>query len=203
MSEGPLTDGELAAMALAGRQSAYTDLLARHREPIYRIVRGHIGDADEAVDVTQQAFIAAFAALDRYDRVRPFRHWLARIALNKCRDWARRRTVRRLLTAALPLGAAEAVADESIPQDVVLADRQRLKGVMLAIAGLPSRLKEALLLHTVEGLSQSETAAVLGVTEKTVETRVYRARQKLNEILRGQSESGVSSRTTNDEGPSS
>jgi DNA-directed RNA polymerase specialized sigma24 family protein len=59
------------------------------------------------------------------------------------------------------------------------------------------------LLHTVEGLSQSETAAVLGVTEKTVETRVYRARQKLNEILRGQSESGVSSRTTNDEGPSS
>lgn len=203
MAEGPLTDGELAAMALAGRQSAYTDLLARHREPIYRIVRGHIGDADEAVDVTQQAFIAAFAALDRYDRVRPFRHWLARIALNKCRDWARRRAVRRLLTAALPLGAAEAVADESIPQDVVLADRQRLKGVMLAIAGLPSRLKEALLLHTVEGLSQSETAAVLGVTEKTVETRVYRARQKLNEILRGQSESGVSSRMTNDEGPSS
>lgn len=189
---GPLTDGELAAMALAGHQSAYTDLLARHREPIYRIVRGHIGDADEAVDVTQQAFIAAFAALDRYDRVRPFRHWLARIALNKCRDWARRRTVRRLLTGALPLGAAEAIPDDSVPQDVVLDDRKRLKGVMLAIARLPSRLKEALLLHTVEGLSQSETAALLGVSEKTVETRVYRARQKLNEILRGEDGAGVS-----------
>ncbi|MFC3098362.1 RNA polymerase sigma factor [Alteraurantiacibacter palmitatis] len=203
MAEGPLTDGELATMALSGRQSAYADLLARHREPIYRIVRGHIGDADEAVDVTQLAFIAAFAALDRYDRVRPFRHWLARIALNKCRDWARRRAVRRLLTGALPLGAAEAIADESVPQDVVLDDRQRLKDVMLAIARLPSRLKEALLLHTVEGLSQSETAALLGVSEKTVETRVYRARQKLNEILRGQSGAGVFPRTTDDEGPCS
>lgn len=185
MAEEPLTDSELAALALAGRQSAYAQLLERHREAIYRIVRGHVGDADEAVDVTQQAFIAAFGALDRYDRIRPFRHWMARIALNKCRDWARRRAVRRMLTVALPLGAAEAVADESVAQDVALDDRRRLTLVMAAIAGLPARLKEALLLHTVEGLSQAETATLLGVSEKTVETRIYRARQKLNALLRG------------------
>ena len=201
MAEGPLTDGELAALALAGRQSAYAQLLARHRDAIYRIVRGHVGDADEAVDVTQQAFIAAFAALDRYDRGRPFRHWMARIALNKCRDWARRRAVRRMLMGALPLGAAEALADDSVAQDVALDDRRRLALVMAAIAVLPARLKEALLLHTVEGLSQAETAALLGVSEKSVETRIYRARQKLNESLRGQDGAGVSFRTTNDEGP--
>jgi RNA polymerase sigma factor CnrH len=200
MSQSCFTDGELAALALTGRQSAYTELLDRHREPIYRIVRGHVGDADEAVDVTQQSFISAFAALDRYDRTRPFRHWMARIALNKCRDWARRRAVRRMLTATLPLGAAEQTPDESVAVDVALDDRQTLARVMAAIAKLPANLKEALLLCAVEGLSQNETATLLGISEKAVETRVYRARQKLNELLRGQSAGGVSHRTASNEG---
>src|SRR3546814_15935115 len=50
-----------------------------------------------ALDLVQEAFVAAFDALDRYDQGRPLRTWLARIAINKCRDWARRRAVRRLL----------------------------------------------------------------------------------------------------------
>src|SRR3546814_9264080 len=94
------SDGELAALALAGRQSAYGELMRRHREPVYRLVRGHIGDADAALDVTQQSFIAAFAALARYDGARPFRVWMARIAINKCHDWTRRRAVRRLFSFA-------------------------------------------------------------------------------------------------------
>ena len=59
---GECSDGELAALAIAGRQSAYAELLSRHREAIFRMVRGTIGDADAAIDVTQEAFIAAFAA---------------------------------------------------------------------------------------------------------------------------------------------
>src|SRR3546814_8906266 len=82
--------------------SAYGELMRRHREPVYRLVRGHIGDADAALDVTQQSFIAAFAALARYDGARPFRVWMARIAINKCHDWTRRRAVRRLFSFALP-----------------------------------------------------------------------------------------------------
>jgi len=54
----------------------------------------------------------------------------------------------------------------------------------VAIAALPARLKEALLLRTIEDMSQAEVAATLGVSEKTVETRLYRARQKLNDALR-------------------
>src|SRR3546814_18300648 len=71
---------------------------------------GQIGDADEAMDLTQETFVSGFSALDRYDGDRPFRTWIARIAPNKCRDWARRRTVRAFFSRALQLANAHHVA---------------------------------------------------------------------------------------------
>jgi RNA polymerase sigma factor (sigma-70 family) len=179
------SDGELAALALAGRQNAYSELMRRHREPVYRLIRSHVGDADAALDVTQQSFIAAFSALRRYDAERPFRVWMARIAINKARDWARRRAVRRMFTFARPIEEAADVADPGALADVRLADRRALDEAMTAIAGLPTNLKDVLILRTIEDLSQAESASVLGISEKAVETRLYRARSKLSEILRG------------------
>jgi len=184
LDSADFTDGELAALALAGRQRAYTALMARHREPIYRLVRGHVGDADEALDVTQQAFVAAFAALKRYDPARPFRVWLSRIAINKCHDWSRRRSVRRLFTFARPIDEGAEVAEEAVPADEALAGAQQLDKVMRAIARLPDNLKEPLILRTIDDLSQAETAEVLGISAKAVETRLYRARARLAEMLR-------------------
>lgn len=112
------------------------------------------------------------------------RAWLSTIALNKCRDWGRKRTVRRFLTFAIPIGAeAEAVAQDHVAADVAAADRQQLDRVAKAIANLPRALKEPLVLRTIEGLSQAETAAALSISEKAVETRVRRARAKLLQIL--------------------
>lgn len=181
---GGCSDGELAALALAGRQAAFGELMRRHRDGVYRLARGHTGDADAALDVTQQSFLAAFSALARYDGARPFRTWIARIALNKCHDWARRRAVRRIFSFALPMEAADLVADEAATPETVLADRQELHRTMAAIAALPASLKEVLILRTIDGFSQPETAAVLGVSEKAVETRLYRARIKLTDALR-------------------
>ncbi|RJF93797.1 RNA polymerase sigma factor [Sphingomonas cavernae] len=178
------SDGALARLALAGRQAAYGELMRRHRDSVYRMALGSVGDADEALDVTQNSFIAAFAALDRYDGSRPFRSWIMRIALNKCHDWARRRLVRRFLTFAQPISAAEQIADTAAPIDVALADKMELARATRAIANLPPSLKEPLILRTIEGMSQAETAQVLGVSEKAVETRLYRARKKLEELLR-------------------
>lgn len=181
---GDHSDGELAALALAGRQSAYRELMNRHRSPIYRLVRGAIGDADEALDLTQETFVAAFQALRTYDPGRSFRPWVSRIAINKCRDWRRRRAVRRLIAFALPLEAGMAVSDHGVPVDQGLLDREDLRRVSIAIAALPGAVREPLVLRAIEGLSQAETAGVLGISEKAVETRVRRARARLSEILR-------------------
>ena len=178
------SDGELAVLARSGTQAAYRALTERHREAVYRLVRSAIGDPDEALDVTQETLISAFGALDRYDPERPFRAWVARIALNKARDWGRRRAVRRLFSLGMPEHAAQTVPDQAVGADRTAEGRQALARVSAAIAGLPARLKEALLLRTIEGMSQSEVAATLGLSEKTVETRLYRARQRLNEIMR-------------------
>ena len=178
------SDGELAALALGGKQSAYTALLARYRDPVFRLVRATIGDTDAAVDVTQEAFVSAFAALKNYDSQRPFKTWISRIAINKCRDWARRRAVRRFFTFALPIEAAVTIAGDTISADQQISDRAELDRVQSAIATLPQAIREPLVLRTIEGMSQAETAQVLGISEKAVETRLYRARGRLTELLR-------------------
>ncbi|WP_332820200.1 RNA polymerase sigma factor [Sphingopyxis sp.] len=177
------SDRELAALAGTGRDDIYRELLARYKAPVFRLIRHHVGDADEAMDLTQESFVAAFAALARYDGERPFRIWISRIALNKCRDWARRRAVRSFFTRALPLENAHDVAIDAPAPDVEAGDREELARVRKAMSGLPQNLREVLVLRGVEELSQLETAELLKVSEKTVETRLYRARAKLRALL--------------------
>lgn len=184
-------DAAWATRALAGEQAAFTALVQRHRDPLYRLVRGYVGDADVALDVVQESFAAAFLALGRYDPARPFRPWLSRIALNKCRDWSRRRAVRRFLTFARPLDEALAQPDAAPAPDIVAADRAALDKAMRAIAALPDSLKAPLLLCAVEGLSQAETAAILGTSGKAVELRLRRARAALADRLERGADDGA------------
>jgi RNA polymerase sigma-70 factor (ECF subfamily) len=185
MTPGRQDDASLVIAALAGQQGAYTLLLDRHRDAVFRIVRAQVRSESDAIDITQETFIAAFAALARYDPARPLRGWLARIALNKCRDWARRRAVRRLFTFARPLDDALDVADPGANPEVAAHSAREVARIRQAIADLPAQLREALVLCTIEGFSQDEAAAILGTSRKAVETRVYRARQKLSEVLEG------------------
>lgn len=179
------SDGELAAIALGGQDRAYREFLRRYREPVYRLVRGTIRDSEEALDVTQESFVAAFAALKRYDPDRPFRIWISRIALNKCRDWARRRAVRSFFTRATPLDEAFDLASDTASPETEAADRSELARVGAAVSQLPHKLREVLAMRAIEDMSQADVAEALGVSEKTVETRLYRARKVLREILDG------------------
>jgi RNA polymerase sigma-70 factor (ECF subfamily) len=175
-----LADGELASLSLIGREPAFTELVRRHRSALYRLALGITGDPDEALDIVQETFVSAHLALKRYDPARPMRAWLAAITINKCRDWGRRRRVRRLFSFALPIdAAAENVMEDRPGQDVEAADREELARLRRAIAELPSSLREPLVLHAIEGMSQAETASVLSISEKAVETRLRRARIKL------------------------
>ena len=177
------SDRELAAFARAGQQQAYRELLRRYKTPVCRLIQSNIGDPDEAMDLTQETFVAGFGAIGRYDADRPFRLWIARIALNKCRDWARRRTVRSFFSRALPLESAHDVASDGPAPDAEAADRAELDRVRAAMARLPANLREVLVLRGVEDLTQAETAELLQKSEKTVEMRLYRARAKLKALL--------------------
>lgn len=91
-------DAALVEEALAGEERSFSALMRRHKEDLYRFIRLYVGDRGEAYDLLQEAFVAAWRNLKRYDSGRPFRAWLRGIAMNKCRDWARRRKVRQFFT---------------------------------------------------------------------------------------------------------
>jgi RNA polymerase sigma-70 factor (ECF subfamily) len=179
-------DGALVARALRGEDVAFTQLMRRHKAALARFVRRYVGDDDGAIEVTQETFVAAWRALGRFDGRRPFPVWLRAIALNKCRDRARRRRVRRLAFGDKDAESLEArrAADPSPSAETLLLDRQRRAALDRAIADLPAKLKEPLLLTVFEELSQQAAADLLGVSVKTVETRVHRARAKLAAWLR-------------------
>lgn len=162
-----LPDGELAVLSQGGRQLAFGEIVPRHEEVGFRLIRRYLGNAENALDLTQETFISAHKALPRYDDTRSMRIWLSVIALNKCRDWARKQKVRRFLVFPDPLTkAADASPDRCVALDDALADRQKLEQVRVLISALPTALKEPLVLRTIEGLSQVETADVLGISQK-------------------------------------
>jgi RNA polymerase sigma-70 factor (ECF subfamily) len=174
------SDAALAGRAAEGDRAAFNRIVQRYQEPLYRFIRRYVGDADEAYDLLQETFVSAWQAVGRYDPARPAAIWLRRIALNKCRDWGRRRTVRRFFYGAASLDAAEPPPVATPVDD----DREAiLTRLDQAIAALPTQLKEPLLLTAFEGVSQEAAGRALGISTKAVETRVYRARKRLAELL--------------------
>lgn len=178
------SDATLAARAIKGDRRAFNRIVQRHQEPLYRFIRRYVGDADEAYDLLQETFVSAWQALGRYDPSRPAPTWLRRIALNKCRDWSRRRAVRRFFYGATSLDNSPAVADGAASAPLDDSNEAALAKLDRAIATLPSQLKEPLLLTAFEGLSQIAAGEALGISAKAIETRVYRARKLLAEALK-------------------
>ncbi len=179
------TDAELVARVLRGDEPAFTALMRRHKSWLYLYIRRHTRSSEDAYDVLQESFASAWGALKRFDQSRPFDIWLRRIALNKCRDRARKETVRRRVFAfvGLPAETIEAAPDTSRSAESSGIADQTLKRLNEAIARLPDNLREPLILTALEGLSQKEAAEVLGVTPKVVEMRAYRARKQLAQAL--------------------
>lgn len=188
LSLSECNDSELASLAASGQQQAFREILGRHKAQIFRLVRNTIGDSNAAADLVQETFVSAFAAIDRYDKDRPFKFWLSRIALNKCRDWARRRAVRSFFSFAQPMDIADDFESDAPDPYQEAEGKAELARVERAIAQLPHNLREVIVLRGVEELSQGETALVLGISEKAVETRLYRARTQLRELIAGTSE---------------
>ena len=186
MSAAPeRSDAELATTAAAGDDRAYAVLVTRHKDGLYRLLRRYLGNADEAYEAAHEAFIAAWGALARYDPERPFGSWLRTIAINKARDRGRRIAVRRLIFGSQSFDDSEAQVrpDPATAADDAMVERERVVELDRAIARLPAALRAPLLLTAIEERSQQEAGDILGISAKSVETRVYRARKILAQTL--------------------
>ena len=174
-----LDDADLIALCRGGRTDAFAALVTRHKAAVYGLAAHRLRDPDEALDVTQDVFVSAYGALPRFDTARPLGAWLARIAINKCRDRHRRRKVRGWLARVLPIDHAGDIPDPATDPVGDAETRDRLARTRAAIDALPASLREPLLLCAVDGMAQAEAAEILGLSAKAVELRLRRARAAL------------------------
>lgn len=174
---------QLATAAAAGDRRAFEQLAGHHKADLYRLARRYVGDADEAYDILQEAFVAAWLALGRFDPRQSFGSWVRTIALNKCRDHGRRRAVRRRMLSLFALEPPSESTESEPEAEGSSLERERLRRLDQAVAELPRLYKEPLLLVTVSGLTQQEAARELRTSAKAVEMRMRRARQRLRQVL--------------------
>ncbi len=174
-------DQRLVEAARAGDRVAYGRLLERHQEVAFRaalLVTGVPADAEEA---TQDAFVKAWLALDRFRPSAPFRPWLVQIALNEARN--RRRGSGRRAGLALRLDAAPATVPAApSAEDEALAAGERLR-LLAALRELREDDQLVIAARHLLGLSESETATALGVRPGTVKSRLSRALGRLRAEL--------------------
>lgn len=181
----PQDDNVLAQHAAQGDHRAFAELIRRHYSALEQAARSFGIPETDIEDVVQETCISAWRHLSDYDPARPFRAWLFRIGLNKMRDLYRFRKVRSFLFGALRLDRGEAaqLSDTAPSPEQHAAVRHELAQVTAVLGKLESDMREALVLTAIVGLSHPEAAEALGVTAKTIEGRVKRARLKLAQCL--------------------
>ncbi|MGC1478937.1 MAG: RNA polymerase sigma factor [Chthoniobacterales bacterium] len=183
-------DWHLAGEARAGDESAYASLIERHQGAIHAFIYRHINDAETARDLAQEVFVKAWFALGRARPKAQFTTWLFQIAINLCRDEAKSKTFRQgqitdsIVRESFTAGEYERdLPDHAAAPDEAVAGSETARLLDSEIARLPADLREAFLLGAVDGWRHKEIAAALGITPKTVEVRIYRARKILTERL--------------------
>jgi RNA polymerase sigma-70 factor (ECF subfamily) len=178
-------DADLVRLARQGDRKAMAALLERHRPLVLAVCRGMLGGDALAEDAAQEAAIVAVLELDRLRRPERFGSWLAGIGLNVCRRWLRYR--RREAWSFDALVGGRHVPDRDPSPDVdpaaVAEEGDLRERVRRAVAELPPGQRAAVALVYLDGLSQSEAAAALGIAPGAVKTRLHKARAVLRARL--------------------
>ena len=178
-------DGALVEAAASGSREAFDELVRRHQTAIVSLVRVLTAGRDDPEDLAQEVFVRAWRSLRTFRGDSAFRTWLHRVAINVVRTSQTRRT--RLLRVFVPfggMGEQDAPPPEAPDVDERVDDAlARRQIVERALATLPEDLRLAVTLRDLQGLDYKEIAAALGVPIGTVESRIFRARQRLRPLL--------------------
>jgi len=184
---GAATDEALLVLAQGGESAAFETLVHRYTQPLYAFATRILGSADDAADVAQHTFIQCYNALPRLHTDTALRPWFYRVARNRCLDLIRQR---RTLPADRPrddddeLDTFAMIADSG-PSLESLAERSDLQRLLAAaIADLPAKYREVVVLRYEGDLTFGEIAETLGIPENSAKTLFQRAKTMLRLALR-------------------
>ena len=179
-------DWPLVRALQQGNENALAELIAKYEQPLFRFIYRYVGEEETARDVLQETFVRVYFNARRFKPRAKFSTWLHTIAANLCRDFARSKQAHQArATTSFEVSdpdQSRTASSAETPAEALL-HAERLRSLQKAIAELPHKLKTALIHFALERRTQAECAQLLGVSAKTVETRVYRARKLLQEKL--------------------
>jgi RNA polymerase sigma-70 factor (ECF subfamily) len=182
----PDPDRSLVDAAAAGDADAFGALVLRYQARIVNFVRALTSDDGEADDLAQETFIRAYQGIGRFRGESAFRTWLYRVATNVVQSHLRKRTRRwRWFGPSLDerqSGTAQAASPPSMAATVD-DDAARRQIIDRALRSLPPEMRLVVTLRDVHGFDYAEIAGMLGIPIGTVESRIFRARQRLRPLL--------------------
>lgn len=181
--EGGPTDSALAVRARDGDGHAFTELVRRHKERVYRIIYRILRNRDDAEDITQVTFVRAFRSLLKYKEEFAFHPWLYRIAVNASLTQLEKRKRQKLVDIEqvperlVPRPSGEESALEAVER------HQMVDRIQKALPELVEEQRIVFLLRVNEGLSYDQIAETLEIPRGTVMSRLSRAREALRKRL--------------------
>ncbi len=180
---------ELAAIRRVqrGDVNAFEPLMAAYEKNVYNLALRMTGNAQDAEDMTQEAFLKAYSSLDSFRGDSKFSVWLYRIVSNVCLDHLRRKSRRPAVSLSMEDEAGEDaqldLPDTSQSPEELLEKKLTREAVQRGLAQLPEDARQILLLREIQGLSDEEIGETLGLEAGTVKSRIFRARKKLCAFL--------------------
>lgn len=190
-SNKALEDFDLIDKAVIEKdQSAYATLMKRYKKAVYFMILKMIRDADDAEDLTMEAFAKAFRNLERFKKDYTFSTWLFRIATNNTIDFIRKKKLKTMsLNTTMSDDGGNSVNidvedDDNNPQDEFIKS-QRIEMVRIFVDKLPAKYRKLVQLRYFDELSYEEIAQELGKPLGTVKAQLHRSRELLYEIASG------------------
>ena len=185
LDEGKLapSDAELIERCLGKDNAAWELVVARYRRKVFHIAYKFTGRHDEAEDLTQEIFLKIFRSLEKFNRDADFSTWLSSVARNFCIDHYRasKREKEVVVEDLVAFDLAPAAAGSNPHR--ALEDRDRRSFLRRGLDLLPEKLREAVILRDLQGLSYQEMADHLRLPEGTVKSRINRGREELSRLL--------------------
>jgi RNA polymerase sigma factor (sigma-70 family) len=187
------SDAELIERCLRKDNTAWDAVVARFRRKVFHIAYKFTGKHDEAEDLTQEIFLRVFRSLEKFNRDADFSTWLSSVARNHCIDHYRASKREREVLVEDLVAFDLAPASSGNPHRA-LEERDRRSFVRRGLEMLPEKLREAVVLRDLQGLSYQEMADRLHLPEGTVKSRINRGREELARLLLRAQQPGRSGR---------
>ena len=173
-----LPESELIHRICEGDINLFEVLVRRYNPLLYKIGRSYGFNHQDVEDLMQDAFVAAYRGLNGFENRASFKTWLARIMLNECYRKANKISNKKMISMENPA----IYGDQADREDAVL-NRELNRMVASALLEIPVQMRMVFSLREMSGLSTSETAAVMGITESNVKVRLNRTKQMLREKI--------------------